>query len=86
MKLYAHKVTVSQFEHGFRRAIALWKSGDTWEMISARGDYTTVENGGGMLAAIDAMSGWLDEARSKAKTFGVSAAVTEALIDEAKAA
>lgn len=79
-------MNTTNFENGFRAAIALFKSGETWELISSRPEYDASMYGRGMFAAVEAMGGWLALAEREAKTWGVSPSTTAALIEEARAA
>jgi hypothetical protein len=78
------------FEHGWDKAINLWRSGFTWGSITHKADAENAsgahEYSRGMVASVEAMSGWLDLARREAKAYGVAPAIVEALIAHAQAA
>lgn len=78
------------FERGWAKAITLWKGGLTFESIthkadevSTSGSYATAR---GMIAAVEAMNGWLDLARREAKAHGVDGRAIEALVAKAVSA
>jgi hypothetical protein len=68
----------TSFERGWNHAVDLWKSGLTWELITHKADEKAAlgafEASRGMIAAVDAMSGWHDLATREAKAHGVDAA------------
>jgi hypothetical protein len=70
-------VTETSFERGWALAVALWKSGLTWELITHKADEKAASgafaSSRGMIAAVDAMSGWHDLALREAKAHGVDA-------------
>lgn len=67
------------FERGFRRGCELFEQGLTLELITHRAEGEGAL-GRGMVAAVEAMSGWLDLARREAKAHGVSEPLTEELL------
>jgi hypothetical protein len=74
------------FERGWMKAIKLWKDGVTWESITHKADQEVADVGRGMVASVDAMSGWLDKARREAKSHGIPANTIDDLIARAIAA
>ena len=81
---------VSQFTAGFDYVLKDWKAGVTWEqsidLATTPADKRSFAFTSGARAAGDALGGWLDEARKKAKHFGCSAQQTEDLIEKARSA
>ena len=79
---------MNNFERGFKAAVNFWRAGMTLESITYRASRMYVDQGfetsRGMIAAVDAMSGWLDLARREAKWNGISDIETERLIDLAR--
>ena len=80
----------NSFERGWDKAIWLWKDGYTWELITHKADEESAsgayEYARGMVASVEAMSGWVDLARREAKAYGVPSPIVEALVARAVSA
>lgn len=72
------------FERGFREAIRMWRAGITWESITHLAESEAPYVARGMVAAVEAMSGWLSLAEREAKAHGVPPATIDTLIQEAR--
>lgn len=79
---------VTSFERGWSSALALWKSGLTLGLITRRADKRAAESAfefsRGMVAAVEALGGWLDVARREAKAHAIPESTVERLIDLAR--
>jgi hypothetical protein len=68
------------FAAGWIDALSSFESGQTWEWITHVADDKSPTFGRGMVAGVDAMSGWLDIARRAAKAHGIAEEQVEYLI------
>lgn len=78
----------TQFTAGFDYVLKDWKAGMPWEqsidLATTPADQRSHAFTSGARAAGEALAGWLDEARRKAKHFGLSEAQREALIEKSR--
>lgn len=78
------------FAEGFRYGLERWRAGDTFEIISHKGEWVRANHceaaGRGMFAASEALAGWYDVAEYEARRWGLSRESAAALALEAKGA
>ena len=67
---------MTPFERGWLAAIALWRSGLTWESITHRAESYSR----GMVAACECMAGWHDVGRREARMHGIASEIVERLV------
>ena len=75
---------MTPFERGWLAAIALWRSGLTWESITHRAETHWQDRAEsysrGMVAACECMAGWHDVGRREARMHGIASEIVERLV------